>query len=1074
MKLLINSSTTSFPSRPRLASVALALLLLSLGPIPSPWNAEFDGITSSSGGYSPISFANAAANDVANDNTPIVISESNTEDGPNDDDASDSISDARDGDTSSQGDDRGVSAANDGNNQRSSSDSDNLNNKNNHNSHNHLLPNDPALTPDSVVLITGAAGFLGSELALSLRRAYGVRKLLLVDHLGIPSANEGQYVAPSPSDREAQAGRANAAVYETLTEEELSLFEYKRQRAFRLFHELTASPPVAGEGEGTTFETTGGGRRMDDADSLRFYRADMRPSIPEFFDFGEVPLLEGIFQSNPDITRVVHLADVPDSVNQAVPRSKDSVKAGRMEGVLEELRLLLERRKREIEESGNLGNDGGGDSGGNGNAVAATLPHFVYASSADVYDVVSTAEESGHPNPPPFREDKPITTPSTLRGASKLIDEVLASAYHSTHGIYSVGLRFFPVYGPWATPGTEVFDLVERVIAENDDQAAKEDTAAADSGASATNTNTAAIHSDRENIYDGDTKDYVFIDDAVDAILSAMQYRPPGSDPPPVVFNVGTGQGSTLYDLYTQLISHFPQLSGATSSNTRQTRRPASSLPHFSNRRPTKSIASTHRSELHLGFRPQTPLSEGLAHTLAWHRDRTFPYGRDPDALESFHRQGMDAAITHSLESSRGDNGRCSPLDRECLRGAPVFPCASECRRAERCTPSAWDDVAVLSKMVTTGCDAVLYTILLDNEAEKIPSASTAIGTDSMPYVGAGLPADIGAKTQVRCNIAFVSEASPLVRRLKAEGEEYLEREESGLPPLLRHGFWTVLPVKTPSSAVGTDGGSSSSSSSTWLHAFAGTFALEYLPKVSPTRFFGSSVRYAAYADSNLIIDNLPRLLKKMEDGPPVRNGSTSLMLAEKMVDCDPIQRGSTCEWTRLSKNDSIQSGVYNMVRVALRGEILGGGFHPVIDSSFLIHSLREEESRLFRCDAYSEAAQWGASGDERSLEFIVSLHDLWSRAVSHWAGVTPWWRNYSPASAVGSEEEGSANIGVGEDGNGGNTDDEASRRRLSESSDGSQGTFFGVLSTGENQFFTQIVPSESLGVVLLDEYHRQ
>ncbi|KAL7468195.1 hypothetical protein ACHAXS_008411 [Conticribra weissflogii] len=1062
-------STMSLTSCPRLACLALSLLLLSFVPSPSPWNTYVEAIAPSSSSHGMFLFANAAAaaaaieNNAAND-IPIVISESNTEDSPNDDDATDGDSSSQGGDDSNH-EGHGARAADDPSNQRSSSDGNNNYKSNNDNDNNgngngndNLLPNDPTLTPDSVVLITGAAGFLGSELALALRRAYGVRKLLLVDHLGIPSASEGQYVPPSPADREAQNRGANAAVYETLTEEELSLFEYKRQRAFRLFHELTS--PVAATSpyrDGEEGEPTG--HSIHDAESMRFYRADMRPSIPEFFDFGEVPLLEGIFQSHPDITHVVHLADVPESVNQAVPRSKDSVKAGRMEGMLEELRLLLERRKREVEESGYVGNGGGvgGGSGGGWNGVAATLPHFVYASSADVYDVVSTAEGSGQPNPPPFREDKPITTPSTLRGAAKLIDEVLASAYHSTHGIYSVGLRFFPVYGPWATPGTEVFDLVERVIAENDGQEAKEQSNAA--GSDASTTSTASIHSDRENVYDGDTKDYVFIDDAVDAILSAMQFRPHGSDPPPVIFNVGTGQGSTLHDLYLQLISHFPKLSGATSS-----RRPTSSLPHFSQRLSTKSIASTHRSELHLGFRPQTTLAEGLAHTLTWHRDRTFPYGRDPDALESFHQQGMDAAITHSLEASRGENGRCSPLDRECLRGAPVFPCASECRRTDRCTPSVWDDVAVLSKMVTTGCDAVLYTILLDDEAEKIPSASTAIGTDSMPYVGAGLPADIGAKTQVRCNIAFVSEASPLVQRLKAEGEEYLEQEESGLPPLLRHGFWTVLPVKTPP-FVGKDGGSATSP--TWLHAFAGTFALEYLPKVSPARFFGSSVRYAVYADSNMIIDNIPQLLKKMEDGPPAKNGSTSLLLAEKKVDCDPIQRGSKCEWTRLSKNDSIQSGVYNMVRVALRGEILGGSLHPVIDSSFLIHSLREEESRLFRCDAYSEAAQWGASGDERSLEFILSLHDLWSRAVSHWAGETPWWRNYSSAGTTGQEEEGSANSVVGEDGNGGNIDD----RR---SSEGSRGTFFGVLSTGETQYFTQIVPYESLGAILLDGYHRQ
>ena len=157
---------------------------------------------------------------------------------------------------------------------------------------------DPTLNSQSVVLITGAAGFIGSELALALRRTYSVKKLLLVDNLGIDSENEAAYVPPSPNSAE---DRANKAIYEKLSEEELSLFEIKRQRAFRIFHELTTSSAQVDDDDG-------GSRLNNDAESIRFYRADMRPSIPEFFDFGEVPLLEGIFQSHPDISHVVHLS----------------------------------------------------------------------------------------------------------------------------------------------------------------------------------------------------------------------------------------------------------------------------------------------------------------------------------------------------------------------------------------------------------------------------------------------------------------------------------------------------------------------------------------------------------------------------------------------------------------------------------------------------------------------------------------------------------------------------------------------------------------------------------------------
>ena len=161
------------------------------------------------------------------------------------------------------------------------------------------LPSDPSLGPDSVVLITGAAGFVGSELALALRRVYRVRKLLLVDSLGIESEAGSAYVPPPSGGHP-----GTKKVYERYDEEGLSTFEIKRQRLFRVFQELTAADFYDDEEE----EDEDVGEGLRGLDSMRLYRADMRPSIPEFFNIGEVPLLEGIFQSNPDITHVVHLA----------------------------------------------------------------------------------------------------------------------------------------------------------------------------------------------------------------------------------------------------------------------------------------------------------------------------------------------------------------------------------------------------------------------------------------------------------------------------------------------------------------------------------------------------------------------------------------------------------------------------------------------------------------------------------------------------------------------------------------------------------------------------------------------
>jgi len=201
-----------------------------------------------------------------------------------------------------------------------------------------------------------------------------------------------------------------------------------------------------------------------------------------------------------------------------------------------------------------------------------------------------------------------------------------------------------------------------------------------------------------------------------------------------------------------------------------------------------------------------------------------------------------------------------------------------------------------------------------------------------------------------------------------------------------------------------------------------------------------------------------------MEEGPLTAaaandGGSasiTALMLAAKRPACDPTQRGSGCaaRWSRPAPNDALQLRAYNMVRVALRGDMLGGAPDPVVGSSLLVHALRHEageDARLFRCDIYGETAQWGAGSDERSLEFIVSLHDLWSRALDHWTG---------PVAAEGD----------GGDGQEGAV--EKNRGRVLGGATKEQ--WLGILSsTEEVGLYTRILPSEGNGIIHLDDDHR-
>lgn len=54
------------------------------------------------------------------------------------------------------------------------------------------------------------------------------------------------------------------------------------------------------------------------------------------------------------------------------------------------------------------------------------------------------------------------------------------------------------------------------------------------------------------------------------------------------------------------------------------------------------------------------------------------------------------------------------------------------------------------------------------------------------------------------------------------------------------------------------------------------------------------------------------------------------------------------------------------------------------IDTSWIIYALQQEQDvTSFRCDVFSEVLQWNTSDSSKSLYFVSSLHDLWSKSFS-------------------------------------------------------------------------------------------
>lgn len=89
-------------------------------------------------------------------------------------------------------------------------------------------------------------------------------------------------------------------------------------------------------------------------------------------------------------------------------------------------------------------------------AKAASVSHFVYASSSSVY---------GGNLALPFSVSDNVDHPLSLYAATKKANELVAHAYASLYDLPTSGLRFFTVYGPWGRPDMALFIFTRKILA---------------------------------------------------------------------------------------------------------------------------------------------------------------------------------------------------------------------------------------------------------------------------------------------------------------------------------------------------------------------------------------------------------------------------------------------------------------------------------------------------------------------------------------------------------------------------------------------------------------------------------
>ena len=192
-----------------------------------------------------------------------------------------------------------------------------------------------------------------------------------------------------------------------------------------------------------------------------------------------------------------------------------------------------------------------------------SLQRVVYASSSSVYgDNVAM----------PMREDA-RPQPVSPYGVTKLAAEQLCYLYHASHGLPTVSLRYFTVYGPRQRPDMGFHRFLRAMLRDEP----------------------ITVYGDGEQ-----TRDFTFVADAVSATIAAGTRGTPGR-----VYNIGGGSRVSINDV----LEMIGRVAG---------RRPRIIIDPVQRGDMRHTYADTSLARMDLGFTPTVTLEDGLAAEYTW------------------------------------------------------------------------------------------------------------------------------------------------------------------------------------------------------------------------------------------------------------------------------------------------------------------------------------------------------------------------------------------------------------------------------------------------------------------------
>lgn len=217
------------------------------------------------------------------------------------------------------------------------------------------------------------------------------------------------------------------------------------------------------------------------------------------------------------------------------------------------------------------------------------VKHLVYASSSSVY---------GSNKKVPYSTDDKVDNPVSLYAATKKSNELMAHAYSKLYNIPSTGLRFFTVYGPAGRPDMAYFGFTNKLV----------------------NGETIKIFN-----YGNCKRDFTYVDDIVEGVVRVMAKAPAkknGEDglpiPPYAVYNIGNSNPENLLD-FVQILSEELVRSGVLPADY-DFEAHKELVPMQPGDVPV-TFADTEPLERDFGFKPHTPLRDGLRKFAEWYKE---------------------------------------------------------------------------------------------------------------------------------------------------------------------------------------------------------------------------------------------------------------------------------------------------------------------------------------------------------------------------------------------------------------------------------------------------------------------